>query len=371
MSMAPPQANAKTVQYRRTHNLLLGTRLISQRGTPSPFTLILDSLEQSSTPLIEEYISRAKSLRVGVTYVSFTTLRPPKDVNKVIKARGKSLDALQKELITATTTTTSSAGGQQQQPDPSKVQNMIIIDSTNHLISLSSAGEAGSKTNMSLSFFLSSILAPSVTVIAAYHTDVPRISQSHTGVNAYTPDPLDLLKYLCTTLVTVYSPGHIFAQKRALDKSLPPPNFGLEEGTEGSLASLGSNTGWCETCGTNEKSRGLIYELEHRRMSGRAMSEWFFLLCHAPSKKSKERLILLEDHPAYNPTIELPTSKNEGAVEDSDLTFSLGLTAKQKSDREGVVLPYFDAQSEEGGTGGRILYVPGREDDWDDEEDEI
>ncbi|RVD88181.1 uncharacterized protein DFL_002376 [Arthrobotrys flagrans] len=337
--MAPPQANARTVQYRRTHNLLLGTRLLSQRGTPSPFTLILDSLEQSSTPLVEEYITRAKLLRVNIIYISFTTLRPPKDVNKTIKARGKSLDTLQRELIAATT---PAARGQ---PDPTKVQNMVIIDSTNHLVSISS--EEGAKTNTSLSFFLSSILAPSVTIIATYHTDIPRISSSTT--NAYSPDPLDLLKYLCTTLITVYSPSHIFAQKRALDKSLPLPNFGLDEGIEGSLASLGSNTGWCETCGIHEKSRGLIYELEHRRMSGRAMSEWFFLLCHAPSKKSKERLILLEDHPAYNPTIvEVPSGNGSGgAVEDSDLTFSLGLTAKQKSDREGVVLPYFDAQSEE------------------------
>ncbi|KAK6534645.1 hypothetical protein TWF281_005951 [Arthrobotrys megalospora] len=320
--MAPPQANAKTVQYRRTHNLLLGTRLLSQRGTPSPFTLILDSLEQSSTPLVEEYINRAKLLRVNIIYVSFTTLRPPKDANKVIRARGKSLDALQRELVAATASTTSG------QPDATKgVQSMVIIDSTNHLVSISS--EEGAKTNISLSFFLSSILAPSVTVLATYHTDVPRI-YSNMAANSYAPDPLDLLKYLCTTLFTVYSPSHIFAQKRALDKSLPLPNFGLEEGIEGSLTSLGSNTGWCETCGSNEKSRGLIYELEHRRMSGRAMSEWFFLLCHAPSKKSKERLILLEDHPAYNPTIEPPATGNEGAVGDNDLTFSLGLTAKQK-----------------------------------------
>ncbi|KAK6507015.1 hypothetical protein TWF481_005469 [Arthrobotrys musiformis] len=367
--MAPPQANAKTVQYRRTHNLLLGTRLLSQRGTPSPFTLILDSLEQSSAPLVEEYIARAKQLRVSIIYVSFTTLRPPKDVTKVIKARGKSLDVLQKELVAATTP----ASGQ---PDPSKVSSMVIIDSTNHLVSISSEGEGGGarKPTMSLSIFLSSILAPSVTVIATYHTDIPRISSPNTAAgNAYAPNPLELLKYLCTTLITVYSPSHTFTQKRALDKSLPPPNFGLDEGVEGSLTSLGSNTGWCETCGVNEKSRGLIYELEHRRMSGRAMSEWFFLLCHAPSKKSKERLILLEDHPAYNPTIvEVPSANGGGgSVEDNDLTFSLGLTAKQKSDRDGVVLPYFDAQSEEGGTGGRILYVPGREDDWDDEEDEI
>ncbi|KAK6521497.1 hypothetical protein TWF506_001709 [Arthrobotrys conoides] len=360
--MTAPQANAKTVQYRRTHNLLLGTRLLSQRGAPSPFTLILDSLEQSSTPLVEEYISRAKLLRVNIIYLSFTTLRPPKDVTKIIKGRGKSLEALQREIAAATT---PASGGQS---ESIKVQNIVIIDSLNHLVSISSEG-AGLK--MGLSSFLVSILEPSVTIIATYHTDIPRISA--TTHNAYNPDPTELLKYLCTTLITVYSPSHIFAQKRALDKSLPPPSFGLDEGIEGSLTSLGSNTGWCETCGINEKSRGLIYELEHRRMSGRGVSEWFFLLCHAPSKKSKERLILLEDHPAYNPTIvESPSGNGSGgAVEDSNLTFSLGLTAKQKSDREGVVLPYFDAQSEEGGTGGRILYVPGREDDWDDEEDEI
>ena len=35
------------------------------------------------------------------------------------------------------------------------------------------------------------------------------------------------------------------------------------------------------------------------------------------------------------------------------------------------MLPYFDAQSEEGGVGGRILYDMGAEDDFDDEEDEI
>ncbi|KAF3926025.1 hypothetical protein ABW20_dc0108317 [Dactylellina cionopaga] len=358
--MAPPQANAKTVQYRRTHNLLLGTRLLSQRGTPSPFTLILDSLEQSSTPLVEEYISRAKLIRVNIIYVSFVTIRPPKDVNKVIKARGKTLDSLQKEIIAATSSGKQTDGAKD-------VQSMVIIDSTNHLVSISSEGS--SKNNTNLSFFLSSLLSPTVILLATYHTDIPRISPNP-AANAYSPDPIELLKYLCTTLISVYSPSHIFSQKRALDKSLPVPTFGLDEGIEGSIMSLGSNTGWCDTCNAKEKSAALIYELEHRRMSGRAMREWFFLMCHA-SKKTKEKLILLEDHPAYNPSLELPENTDDGGLEDKDLTFSLGLTAKQKVDRDGVVLPYFDAQSEEGGTGGRILYVPGREDDWDDEEDEI
>jgi len=58
-------------------------------------------------------------------------------------------------------------------------------------------------------------------------------------------------------------------------------------------------------------------------------------------------------------------------------TFNLGLTEKQKRDRENVVLPYFDAQKDGGaagpGDGGRILYDMGTEDreDFDDEEDEI
>ena len=53
-----------------------------------------------------------------------------------------------------------------------------------------------------------------------------------------------------------------------------------------------------------------------------------------------------------------------------DTTFELGLTEKQRRDREGVVLPYYDAQKG-GGEGGRILYDMGEEDDFDEEEDEI
>jgi elongator complex protein 5 len=57
---------------------------------------------------------------------------------------------------------------------------------------------------------------------------------------------------------------------------------------------------------------------------------------------------------------------------DVESTFNLGLTEKQKAAREGVVLPYFDAQKGEGaGEGGRILYDMGEEDDFDEEEDEI
>jgi hypothetical protein len=48
------------LSHRRTHNLLLISKLLSQREGSSPFTLVLDSLEQPAKSLIGEYIKRAK-----------------------------------------------------------------------------------------------------------------------------------------------------------------------------------------------------------------------------------------------------------------------------------------------------------------------
>jgi elongator complex protein 5 len=48
------------LSHRQTHNLLLISKLLSLRDTASPLTLLLDSLEQPATPLIHEYIRRAR-----------------------------------------------------------------------------------------------------------------------------------------------------------------------------------------------------------------------------------------------------------------------------------------------------------------------
>lgn len=48
------------LSHRRTHNLLLISKLLGLRDTASPLTLLQDSLEQPATPLIKEYIRRAK-----------------------------------------------------------------------------------------------------------------------------------------------------------------------------------------------------------------------------------------------------------------------------------------------------------------------
>ena len=148
----------------------------------------------------------------------------------------------------------------------------------------------------------------------------------------------------------------MLARKRAKEKSRPDPLFGTDEGKEGVLVGVGAND-----------KRGCVVEMEYRRKSGRGVEEWFFL----PEVNGSGGVVLLEDQELYRRSDDRE-GRSDGVEARVELaTFELGLTAKQRRDREGVVLPYFDAQKGEGGGGGRILYDMGVEDDFDEEEDEI
>lgn len=219
--------------------------------------------------------------------------------------------------------------------------------------------------------FLSSLLVPSnpalsIQLIAVYHTDVP---YSALQSQSYAPSPLTLLRYLATTILTLHSFSQVLARKRAAEKSLAEPLFGLAEEREGVLVGVGAND-----------PRGVVIEMEARRKSGRGVEEWFFLPAAAPADAGGGsdpvgKVMLLDDHPLYNRRGAATDAGKEGKDDDvaagEPSTFDLGLTAKQRKDREAVVLPYFDAQAGEGGMGGRILYDMGVEDDFDEEEDEI
>jgi elongator complex protein 5 len=115
--------------------------------------------------------------------------------------------------------------------------------------------------------------------------------------------------------------------------------------------------------------------MELRRKSGRGVVEDFVLLdVLSSSANGGAQIVLLDEHPLYAPEI-VSADQGGGAgggEEVEEGTFSLQLTEKQKRDREGVVLPYFDAQKG-GGEGGRILYEMSEVDreDFDEEEDEI
>lgn len=146
------------------------------------------------------------------------------------------------------------------------------------------------------------------------------------------------------------------------------PVAGLGEGAEGVLQGVGANG-----------SEGVVLEVEHRRKSGRGVREWYFLPRNGVGKAAgavsgarttRETIILLEDHPAYRPVVQEGAGAGAGEEVPESTTFELGLTERQRQAREGVVLPYYDAQK--GGVeGGRILYDMGEEDDFDEEEDEI
>ncbi|GAB1725819.1 hypothetical protein NU195Hw_g2544t1 [Hortaea werneckii] len=329
------------LQHRRTHNLLLISKLLAQRDAASPFTLVLDSLEQAARPLIAEYIKRAKAANVQTIFVSFETLRKPRDVDSFICAWNQPGPSWQKEV----------ANTIRSQPTQRK---LLILDTLNPLSTTHS---------QDLPALLSSFIGPGTSLVAVYHADIP-ISPSITHRDPYSPAPLTLLNYLATTIFTVHCLQHVVARKKARDRSLVEPSFGLDQSVEGLMQGLSANGG-----------EGLVLEMEHRRKSGRGVREWYILPLgtRASSNRlgplSKEKFMLLEDHPDYrSPEPEATADAEEGGPEAT--TFELGLTDKQRRDREGVILPYHDAQK--GGVeGGRILYDMGSEDDFDEEEDEI
>jgi elongator complex protein 5 len=220
--------------------------------------------------------------------------------------------------------------------------------------------------NINLPGLLSSFIAPTISLTAVCHLDVSPLVNGDRTVDAYSPSPLTLLRYLATTVITVHSLHHILVAKAARERSHPEPVHGLEEGLDGVVQGLGAND-----------TDGVVLELEYRRRSGRGVRAWYVLPLGTSKQKvgpvdsgiSREQIILLEDHPAYrsNQTSAEDASSND---DPAGVTFELGLTQKQRADREGVVLPYFDAQKG-GGEGGRILYDMGEDDDFDEEEDEI
>lgn len=240
---------------------------------------------------------------------------------------------------------------------------LILIDSINPLLN-------SKRANHGFHFpsFLSSLIAPTspsgkveTSLVVTYHQDVPEPPQP----SLYSSPPLSVLTYLATSIITLHSLSHILAEKAARDRSLVPPVFGIEEEQEGVLLGrLDKLTG-------TGAAEGIVIQLEHRRKSGRGVLEWYLLppASRYSPQHLKEIVTLLDDNILYNP----PMERDPGAEsEEPTSTFELGLTEKQRRDREGVVLPYFDAQSGDGpGEGGRILYDMGEEDDFDEEEDEI
>jgi len=75
--------------HRRTHNLLLISKLLNQRDHASPFTLVLDTLEQSSNPLVREYLRRSRLSKTSTIFLSFETFVKPRNVDHFVECYGE------------------------------------------------------------------------------------------------------------------------------------------------------------------------------------------------------------------------------------------------------------------------------------------
>lgn len=226
--------------------------------------------------------------------------------------------------------------------------------------------------------FLTSIITPVVSVVAVYHDDVPVILPP--SWNEYEPHPFTVLCHLATAVLRLSSLDHEMDRQRARNRSLVEPEWGLKEDREGVLIGLRRSQAQQPTEQV-PAAPAVVIEMELRRRSGRAVSEKFILYpgggssskaaSAAAAVASTGKVMLLTDHAMFAVPAAGAGEDGQGE-EEPESTFNLGLTDKQRKDREGIVLPYFDAQTDIGaGEGGRILYDMGREDDFDDEEDEI
>ena len=329
-----------TDSHGRTQTLLLISKLLDCRDNASPLTLVIDTAEQTCRVLLQEYIQRAKSNRITVIYVSFETLAAPSGVDHFIRGWDGEVSTLASQISKHTV--------------KKDRRNLLIIDTLYPILS---------NSNINPTSFLPSLISPQTTLVAVHHADQPLPSTSATS--HYSPSPFQLLQFLATTIFTIHSLSHLLDQQSARQRSLAAPMFGVHEAEEGALQSLGSCDAQC-----------CVVEMEHRRRSGRATGAQFVIdqNARAGQKARKDTIRLLDEHPAWREVV--AQSSGDFASEqtpDQDISFKLSLTEKQRQDREGVVLPYFDAQNGDDGPGegGRILYEMGVEDDFDEEEDEI
>ncbi|KAI1753304.1 Elongator complex protein 5 [Xylaria castorea] len=388
-----PSSTTTTQSHARSHALLLLQKLLNLRDSASPLTLVLDTLEQSGKPILREFMSRAQISKTKIIYISFATLKKPVGVDIFVRARGKTAESLRSEIVS------------HYYPSGHTHKTLLIIDELNPL---------SSSIPSDLALFLSSLItSPALSLVGLYHTDVPLSLPASFGTS-YTPHPLTILSHLATAVLRTSNLHHAIERRRALNRSQRAPEFGLDEGREGVLVGLGLRNGKVAAAAAAAAGRsgngtggagagavrqqGLVLEMELRRRSGRAVAETFVLVPGpnpgviksppttttttgsvraqmARLEITPSKLCLLSDHPAFldHPGAEASAQGVVGGGEgEPESTFDLGLTEKQRRDREGIVLPYFDAQTDIGaGEGGRILYEMGREDDFDEEEDEI
>ncbi|KAF2267601.1 hypothetical protein CC78DRAFT_566067 [Lojkania enalia] len=319
--------------------------VLNMRTNASPFTLILDDLNQPAAPIVREYILRGFSRNLSVVLVSFHRTFGHSAMHSIPAygpITGTEILSEIKRLM------------------DNFHESLVIIDSLYGLL-------VNKSVDIKNLFKLVAIDYNS-HLVGVYHTD---LLMNQDPKNAYAPDPLSQVKFSATTIMTCKSLTQVIAAKRARERAIAESIHGILQEAEGVVQSL-----------TAASPEGIVLEVEFRRRSGTSQHETYYLRAARKSDYlpplpgsvvgtlKSEFIVMLSEVPEYEPVQPRRGVYGGDTNEILEATFKLELTEKQKEARDSVVLPYYDAQDGKG-EGGRILYEMGTEDDFDEEEDEI
>lgn len=143
--------------HKRSHSLLLLQKLLNLRDNASPLTLVLDTLEQGSAPVLQEFTTRAKVgcstfgilyhdppltvtqiSHTKVIFISFATIKKPANADALVRATGKTLQKLHAE-ITSHYPAQSPPAARNATPASSQSENTTNLPATKHAHRLTSA----------------------------------------------------------------------------------------------------------------------------------------------------------------------------------------------------------------------------------------
>lgn len=278
---------------------------------PSPFILVLENILQSSWFFIQEMINKL-----------------PSDTNKILIRTKNYEQILFDTVIDANKVSLEKIPLLLKEKLSDGQKNVVFIDSLNQIpLDI-------------LSEFLISLLTPNATLVGIYNTSLVHNGDYARGkaVSSSYPNPLTLLSFFSTSKIKLVpaqklSPQELEQQENELDLLIPP------------LA--------CNKAVFNA-------ELEHRRKSGRAMRASYKI----DAGKHSIEYFVEKDAEAQDAPIEDPSALQGLA------TFNLSMTEEQKRAKEGVPLPFLQAQEvgNGGGSGGAIIYQFEKDDDYDEED---
>lgn len=249
------------------HPSLLLPRILALKDN-SAFTVIVDSVEQSGSSLVSEFLYHSPT-STNIIYVNYETLRVDNRVSHVISGH-QNVSDLKKQIVSLTGSS----------------QTLIIFDTLTFI------------PESELFQLLFSLISKHTTVVCIYHSDI--LPKSVSSSSCY-PSTLKLLNYFATSILTVSSVTRTDVMPHVIETK----NRQIAE--------------WNIPLGCNDS----VFEvqLDYRRKSGRSVLATYKIEDHVISIASKQvadETDVLKDLTTFNLTT---STRNQSAKDNVELPF--------------------------------------------------